>query len=89
KPYNKLAAGIVSTDPTITMGLEEGVPIALSGVVPTKVVGKVEIGDLLTTSSVAGHAMACDDYDKCKGAIIGKAMEENKEGFVLALVMLG
>lgn len=91
KPYDKLAAGIVSTDPTIVMGLEDGVPIALSGVVPTKVIGAVHIGDLLTTSSTAGYAMACQDYQKCTGAIIGKAMEENKEGKgkITALVMLG
>ena len=37
-PYDKLAAGIVSTKPTITMGLAEGGPVALSGVVPTKVI---------------------------------------------------
>lgn len=90
-PYDKLAAGIVSTEPTITMGLKEGVPIALSGVVPTKVIGKVNVGDLLTTSSTAGYAMACDDYNKCAGAIIGKAMENNAagKGKIMALVMLG
>ncbi|MEK6921171.1 MAG: hypothetical protein AABX82_04760 [Nanoarchaeota archaeon] len=90
-PYSKLAAGIVSTDPTIIMGIEEGVPIALSGVVPTKVIGKIKLGDLLTTSSTAGYAMACTDYQKCQGAIIGKAMEENTggKGTITALVMLG
>jgi hypothetical protein len=89
--YNKLAAGIVSTDPTLTMGLEEGVPIALAGVVPTKVIGRVKLGDLLTTSSTLGYAMACADYQKCQGAIIGKAMEENTggKGTITALVMLG
>lgn len=90
-PYNRLAAGIVSTDPTLTLGLEEGVPIALNGVVPTKVIGKVKLGDLLTTSSTAGYAMACTDYQKCQGTIIGKAMEENSggKGTITALVMLG
>jgi hypothetical protein len=89
--YSKLAAGIVSTNPTIVMGLEEGVPIALSGIVPTKVIGHVEPGDLLTTSTTAGHAMACEDYERCQGSIIGKAMESNEEGVgvVTALVMLG
>ena len=90
-PYDKLAAGIISTEPTITMGLSEGVPVALSGVVPTKVIGTVHLGDLLTTSSTPGYAMACTDYNKCTGAIIGKAMEENSEGegVITALVMLG
>lgn len=91
KAYDKLAAGIVSTNPTITMGLEEGIPIALSGVVPTKVIGTVHVGDLLTTSALAGYAMACADYQKCQGAIIGKAMEEQEggKGIITALVMLG
>ena len=73
------------------MGLAEGVPVALSGVVPTKVIGKVKLGDLLTTSSTAGYAMACTDYERCQGAIIGKAMEENSggKGTITALVMLG
>lgn len=91
KPYDKLAAGIVSTDPTITMGLEEGIPIALSGVVPVKVIGVVHVGDLLTTSATAGYAMACTEYQKCAGAIIGKAMEDNAgdKAKITALVMLG
>ncbi len=90
-PYDKLAAGIISTEPTITMGLSEGVPVALSGVVPTKVIGTVHLGDLLTTSSTPGYAMACTDYELCAGAIIGKAMEENSGGkdVITALVMLG
>jgi len=35
--------------------------------------------------------MACADYQKCQGAIIGKAMEENTggKGTITALVMLG
>lgn len=91
EPYNKLAAGVVSTDPTIIMGIDDGVPIALSGVVPTKVIGTVHLGDLLTTSSTPGYAMACADYELCAGAIIGKAMEENTrgKGVITALVMLG
>ena len=90
-PYNKLAAGIISTNPTMTMGLDEGFPIALAGVVPTKVIGTVHVGDLLTTSSTSGYAMACADMTKCIGAVIGKAMEENKvgKGKITALVMLG
>ncbi|MBI5391595.1 hypothetical protein HZB00_01195, partial [Candidatus Woesearchaeota archaeon] len=90
-PYNKLAAGIISTNPTLTMGIDEGVPIALAGVVPAKVIGTVHVGDFLTTSSTPGYAMACADYQKCAGAIIGKAMEENNagKGKITALVMLG
>lgn len=34
----------------------------------------VEVGDLLTTSPTAGHAMKADDPFKAFGAVIGKAL---------------
>jgi hypothetical protein len=33
------------------------IPLAVSGIVPCKITGKIERGDLLTTSSKAGIAM--------------------------------
>jgi hypothetical protein len=90
KKYDKRVAGIVSTDPTLIMGAEADVPIALTGVVPVNVIGDVAVGDLLTPSSVAGHAMTCDDYQACQGSFVGKAMESSSgKGVVMALVMLG
>lgn len=50
------------------------VPIGLSGRVSVKVIGKVEIGDLLTSSDVPGVAMKATDPKL--GTIIGKAIED-------------
>jgi len=74
-PYDPLVAGVVSTAPTLTMGSQaEGVPLALTGVVPVRVCGEsgsIAVGDLLTTSSTPGHAMRATR----PGPVLGKAME--------------
>lgn len=83
KPYDTKVAGVVSTDPAYIMAIQrDGVPLALTGIVPVKVTdenGLIKVGDLLTTSSTPGHAMKCNDLDLCKGSIIGKAMEDMNE----------
>jgi hypothetical protein len=50
----------------------------------------IEPGDLLTSSTVPGHAMKATDPRKAQGAIIGKAMSglESGNGLVLMLVTL-
>jgi hypothetical protein len=48
----------------------------------------VEIGDMLTTSKVPGHAMKVNDFDQARGAIIGKAMTALKTGRGLVLVLV-
>ncbi|MBS3789165.1 hypothetical protein KGY79_13350 [Candidatus Bipolaricaulota bacterium] len=86
KPYSALAAGIVSTEPGVTLSTNESkskVAMALMGTVPVKATtenGPIHPGDLLTTSSKAGFAMVCEDRTKCGGAIIGKALESLHEG---------
>lgn len=53
-------------------------PVALAGRVLCKVStenGAIEAGDLLTTSSVPGHAMRATDPDKTFDAVVGKALE--------------
>lgn len=53
-------------------------PIALAGQVLCKVTnenGPIEAGDLLTSSSIPGHAMKATDRDKSFGTIVGKALE--------------
>jgi hypothetical protein len=37
--------------------------------------GPVQPGDLLTTSSTAGHAMRCEGLELCFGRTLGKALE--------------
>ncbi|MFG0320035.1 MAG: hypothetical protein ACF8XB_22375, partial [Planctomycetota bacterium JB042] len=64
------------------------VAVALAGRVPVKVVGPVELGQPLTSSDVAGHAMAMDR----PGPSIGIAMEDKSSagaGTVLVLVARG
>jgi hypothetical protein len=52
--------------------------------------GAIEPGDLLTTSTLPGHAMKVIDPARAQGAIIGKAMTALAagKGMVLVLVSL-
>jgi len=69
-------AGVVSTNPAYLMNAElDGehiVSLALLGRVPCKVIGSVEKGDLITTSSVAGHGIVNNSAKT--GTIIGKSL---------------
>jgi hypothetical protein len=92
--YNTLVAGIYSTDPGAIFSSRNGdIPIAIAGRVPVKVNlenGPINPGDLLTTSSVPGEAMRCDDKIKCLGATLGKALEGiNTDGIITVLVISG
>ena len=81
-------AGIVSTNPAYLMNKDQqGVPLALAGRVPTKVVGDVNPGDLLVS---AGHGRARAEQNPKLGTIIGKAMEQHRgeEGVILVLALL-
>jgi hypothetical protein len=58
-------------------------PVALLGKVCCKVTaeyGTIEVGDLLTTSPVSGHAMKASDPAAAFGAVIGKALQPLREG---------
>lgn len=87
-------AGIISTAPTITVGLEtpgeNKFALALAGIVPCKVVANEQIrpGDLLTTSSKTGYAQKA--VDPKLGSIVGKALEglSSGEGVIRVLVTL-
>lgn len=76
-------AGIVSKNPAYKMNAEAGTDethpyVALKGRLLCKVVGPISKGDLLVTSSIAGHATTADKA--YSGAIIGKALEDHSEG---------
>ncbi|MCH7515089.1 MAG: hypothetical protein IH947_14280 [Bacteroidetes bacterium] len=67
------------------------VAIELTGFRMTKVIGKIEVGDVLVSSGTAGHAMATDKPNL--GSIIGKASQafdgsENEKGMVWARIHL-
>ncbi|WP_457667561.1 hypothetical protein [Thiolapillus sp.] len=101
EPYDRKVAGIVSgaggVKPGMMMGQSGTIadgeyPVALTGrvyaLVDTREGGEIRPGDLLTTSSVPGHAMKATNAEKRSGAIIGKAMTSLKEGKGLVLVLV-
>jgi hypothetical protein len=98
--YSRRVAGVVSGAQSLTAGVVLGdgehpgqLPIALTGRVWVKCEASrapIRPGDLLTTSAVAGHAMAAVDARRAAGAVLGKAMTalETGTGMVLVLVSL-
>ena len=71
-------AGVISTQPAYTMndslkGI--GLPVALQGRVPCKVMGYAHKGDLMVSSSTPGVAVAWGDFENPPtGAVIGKCL---------------
>jgi hypothetical protein len=83
QPYSTLVTGIYSTKPgtvgrrQTTSKSPDEVPMAMIGIVPTKVTaenGPIKTGDLLVASSTAGRAMKGTDRSQLTGAVIGKAL---------------
>ena len=83
EPYSTAVTGIYSTRPgsvgrrQLTPQSSEEVPMAMIGIVPTKVTaenGPIHAGDLLVTSSMIGYAMRGTDRSRLTGAVIGKAL---------------
>jgi hypothetical protein len=84
-------AGIVSTNPAFKLnsnaGTDETHPyIALKGRVPCKVQGYIKKGDLIVTSSTPGYGIAASSV--FGGAIIGKALGTQSEGFGIIEVLV-
>lgn len=101
RPYDKRVAGVVSGAGGLNPGLtltqkgiaEGGAQVALTGRVYALADtsnGPIKPGDMLTTSSLPGHAMKATDRTRSYGAVIGKAMSplEKGRGLVLVLVSL-
>jgi hypothetical protein len=99
KSYSKLVAGVFSTKPGLIgrrltaerpdKGAE--VPMALVGIVPTKVSaenGPIEPGDLLVSASKPGYAMKGTDTSRLTGAVLGKALASLPSGFGVIEVMI-
>jgi hypothetical protein len=99
--YDKKVAGVVSGAGDLKPGLilykqsesTNRMPIALMGKVYCKVdadYAPIEVGDLLTTSPTAGHAMKATDPLQAFGTIIGKALRplETGKGLIPILVAL-
>lgn len=97
-PYDRRVAGIAAGAGSLVPGLvfwpgsspESGIELALAGRVYCKAEadsGPIEPGDLLTSSTVPGHAMKAS-RPNCHGSIIGKAMTGLKRGRGLVLVLV-
>jgi hypothetical protein len=99
--YDERVAGVYSMRPGVLGADKNGatrvdsddLPVAIVGIVPTKVSaenGPIRVGDLLTTSATPGHAMRCNDRDRCFGTVLGKAMEplSDSKGMIKVLVNL-
>jgi hypothetical protein len=97
--YDTKAAGVISGGGDYTHGIildnqesQEGrVPVALVGKVYCKVDARyspIKVGDLLTTSPTAGHAMKATDSHKAFGAVIGKALKSLAEGSGLIPIII-
>ena len=99
QPYDKRVAGVISgagnykpgivLDKQQTSGNRQ--PVALMGKVFCKVdaqFGAIEVGDLLTTSPTAGHAMKINDPFRAFGAVIGKALRPLAEGQGLIPILI-
>lgn len=99
--YDKRVAGVISGAgnyrPALTLDVAPSIhdrkPIALMGKVYCWVDAEstpIEIGDLLTTSSTEGHAMAASEPARAFGTIIGKALRplSSGKGLIPILVAL-
>ncbi|WP_156374207.1 hypothetical protein [Cellulomonas sp. Leaf334] len=98
--YDRRVAGVVSgasdLAPAIVLDHRgdakmDRAAVAMAGKVYCKVdadVSPVQIGDLLTSSSTPGHAMAALDYSRAFGSVIGKALEPLPEGRGLVQILV-
>src|SRR5829696_3248246 len=97
--YDKRVAGVVSGaggyKPALILDKQQlqsnRKPVALLGKAYCKVdaqYASIEIGDLLTTSPLPGHAMKANDPFKAFGAVIGKALRPLKEGLGLIPILI-
>jgi hypothetical protein len=99
RPYDKKVAGVVSGAgayrPGIVLGRSQtatsSVALAMLGKVFCKVDAThdpIAVGDLLTTSSVVGHAMRAGDPARAFGAVIGKALRPWHDGLGLIPILV-
>jgi hypothetical protein len=84
-------AGAISTAPAYLMNDDsDGLPVALRGKIPVKVIGKVSKGDCLITSNVPGYAMVADLDNISKVSIFAKSLEDKNDtdlGTIMAVVL--
>ena len=73
--------GVISTNPAYLMNKDaEGLPVALQGRVPVKVLGKVKKGDRLCSSDEPGIAWVVSENEYDVRAVIGRSLEDKDNG---------
>jgi hypothetical protein len=87
-------AGVISTDPALVMNSgasgDHVVTVALIGRVPCQVAGRISKGDLLCSSTIAGHAVSLPVDQYRPGAVIGKALQNHdSDGTGIIEVLVG
>jgi hypothetical protein len=96
EPFATAVIGVYSTKPAVLAGAPdtddplEGVPVAITGIVPCKVSaenGSIQRGDLLVTASTPGHAMRAGDNPP-QGTVLGKALGELEDGTSVIQVLV-
>ena len=91
RAYDRKVAGVISGAGNLRPGIlldkatssANRLPVALVGKVYCKVDAErapIEVGDLLTTSATAGHAMKAQEPGEAFGAVIGKALRPLRAG---------
>jgi PPE-repeat protein len=97
-PYDRRAVGVVSGageyKAAIVLDKQAGgrrVAIALLGKTLCRVnadLGAIEIGDLITTSTMVGHAMKASDPARAFGCVIGKALRPLARGMGMIPILV-
>ena len=79
KLEDRRVAGVISTDPAYLMNMSSaGLPVALRGKVPVKIIGQVSKGDLLVTSDLPGYGISVgfrSDYSP--NAVFAKSLVDD------------
>lgn len=79
--------GVISENPAYVMNAGGGIPVALQGRTPVKLVGSVSKGQRLVCAGEPGYAMALKEdkyYDP--RIIIGRALADSDSGSVMAVI---
>ena len=97
--YDTRVAGVVSgaasNKPAIVLGRQSDhahrLPVALAGKVHVNADASqspIAVGDLLTTSNIAGYAMRATEASRTPGAVIGKALAELPTGLGVVPILV-
>jgi hypothetical protein len=99
EPYDRKVVGVVSGAGEFKAAIvldrkpdATRAAIALMGKVYCKVdadAAPIEVGDLITTSATAGHAMKASDTGRAFGSVIGKALRPLARGRGLIPILIG